>query len=141
LLWLIDAPRQFSAAAAAALHDPSAILYASHASLWEIVLKHRAGKLKLPMPPREYWAELVDAWVLTELQITPDVLLQVGNVPLHHKDPFDHVLIAHAQLSVFAHHLLGPSASSVRRTDHLVASPQRNRPAAGRFHVRTSRSP
>jgi PIN domain nuclease of toxin-antitoxin system len=102
LLWLIDAPRRFSAAAAAALQHPDAVLYASHAShasLWEIVLKYRVGKLDLPKPPREYWAELVETWVLTELQITPDVLFQVGNIPLHHKDPFDHILVAHAQLS------------------------------------------
>lgn len=45
LIWLTCELRQLSAPAAAAINDPDSVLYVSHASLWEIILKHSAGKL------------------------------------------------------------------------------------------------
>jgi len=55
LIWLASEPEQLSAEAVKAINDPGSILQVSQASLWEIILKHGAGKLSLPEPPRSWW--------------------------------------------------------------------------------------
>ena len=52
LIWLTSEPGRLSAAATEAINDPASVLHVSHASLWEITLKHGAGKLALPGPTR-----------------------------------------------------------------------------------------
>jgi PIN domain nuclease of toxin-antitoxin system len=63
----------------------------SHASLWEITLKHGAGKLTLPDPPRNWWADQIAKWGIIELPLTAEALLRGSELPPHHKDPFDRV--------------------------------------------------
>ena len=52
LIWLASEPGNLSAAAAEGINDPASMLHVSHASLWEVTLKHSSGKLALPDPPR-----------------------------------------------------------------------------------------
>jgi len=54
LIWLTSEPAQLSEAASTAINDPAAVLHISHASLWEITLKHCAGRLALPDSPRKW---------------------------------------------------------------------------------------
>ena len=74
------------------------MLYVSHASLWEITLKHGAGKLALPDPPRAWWTEQVRRWGLIEISLDAESLFQSSELPTHHKDPFDRVIIAQARI-------------------------------------------
>lgn len=96
LIWLTSEPARLGSAATAAINDPSATLHISHASLWEITLKHAAGKLVLPNVPRRWWTEQVSRWGLVELSLTAEDLLQGSEFPVHHKDPFDRVILAQA---------------------------------------------
>ena len=48
LIWLASESGRLSEAVTAAINDPASALHVSHASLWEITLKHGAGKLALP---------------------------------------------------------------------------------------------
>ncbi len=57
LIWLASEPERLSTEATAAIDDPASVLRVSHASLWEITLKHGAGKLSLPDAPRVWWSE------------------------------------------------------------------------------------
>ena len=98
LIWLAGEPAQLSAAAKAAIDDPTSVLQVSHASLWEITLKHGAGKLTLPEAPRNWWAEQVRRWGLVELHLSAEALLRGSELPRHHKDPFDRVILTQAQM-------------------------------------------
>ncbi len=63
-------PVRLSAVAAKAIDDPASILHVSHASLGEITLKYAAGKLNVPEPPRQWWAEQVRQWRVIEIHLT-----------------------------------------------------------------------
>lgn len=91
-------PGRLSAAATEAINDPASVLHVSHASLWEITLKHGAGKLSLPDPTRHWWGEQVRQWGLVELHLPAEALLRGSELPPHHKDPFDRVILAQAQM-------------------------------------------
>ncbi|MBB5032611.1 PIN domain-containing protein [Prosthecobacter vanneervenii] len=98
LIWLTSEPDLLSANATKAINDPAAVLCVSHASLWEIALKHSIGKLALPEPPRTWWSNQVARWGLVELPISAEALLASSELPKHHKDPFDRVILAQAQI-------------------------------------------
>ena len=98
LIWLASEPLRLSPTAAAAINTPESTLCISHASLWEITLKHGAGKLVLPEAPRRWWAEQVGKWGLVELPLTAEALLRGCELPPHHKAPFDRVILAQAML-------------------------------------------
>ncbi len=97
LIWLASEPSRLSPAATAAINAPSAVLHISHASLWEITLKHGAGKLTLPETPRNWWGEQISKWGIIELPLSAEALLRGSELPPHHKDPFDRVILAQAQ--------------------------------------------
>jgi PIN domain nuclease of toxin-antitoxin system len=96
LIWLASEPARLGKSAVAAINDQAAVLHVSHASLWEIILKHGAGKLTLPEPPREWWADQIAKWSLIELPLTTESLLRGSELPPHHKDPFDRVILGEA---------------------------------------------
>ena len=97
LIWLASEPAKLSATATAAINDPAAVLHVSHATLWEITLKHGAGKLTLPDAPRKWWADQIAKWGIVELELTAEALLHGSELPPHHKDPLDRVILAQAQ--------------------------------------------
>jgi PIN domain nuclease of toxin-antitoxin system len=65
-------------------------------SVWEIVIKQAVGKLTIKKPLRDILAEQQRDNGLHILPVTLDHVLAVEDVPLHHKDPFDRLLIAQA---------------------------------------------
>ncbi len=101
LIWLASEPARLSKTATAAINVPESALHVSHACLWEIALKHGAGKLVLPQTPRQWWTEQIGKWGLIELPLTAEALLRGNELPLHHKDPFDRVIVAHALMHDF----------------------------------------
>ena len=77
-------------------------LYLSVASMWEIAIKYAVGKLRLPEPPASYVPSRLVAMGVHTLPIGQEHALHVATLPLHHRDPFDRLLIAQAQLEDFA---------------------------------------
>ena len=72
----------------------SADLSLSIASFWEILIKVESGKLTLPRPTGPYLlSQMADNRIKT-LPITIDHLLALERLPMHHRDPFDRMLIA-----------------------------------------------
>ena len=94
LLWAIDRPSRLSAAARKALEDPSNALYVSVASIWEIVLKFQAGKLRFPASAEYFKAHLNALGIAQLLAIQPQHVYTLLQLPPHHKDPFDRLLVA-----------------------------------------------
>ncbi len=86
----------------------------SAASAWEIAIKHRLDKLPLPEPPADYVPMAMRRLVVEALPIGHGHALQVGTLPDHHRDPFDRLLVAQAQLEdltiLTADHTIGDYA-------------------------------
>ena len=93
-LWAVDNNPNLSPAAREAIVDGHNIVYVSAATAWEISIKRSIGKLKIP--ESDYLEEL-RLHRLIPLSITTEHALAVENLPPHHKDPFDRMLIAQAQ--------------------------------------------
>jgi PIN domain nuclease of toxin-antitoxin system len=93
LWWLADDPN-LSAAARAAIAEPTARVHVSAASAWEITTKHRLGKLPgAAVVAADVAAEIV-AEAFIELPVTVLHAQQAGALQGSHKDPFDRMLIA-----------------------------------------------
>lgn len=75
------------------IEDPGNDVLVSVVSLWEIVLKARVGKLDAEI--REI-ADAVQRGGFTVLDISASDLVTLADLPVHHRDPFDHLLIAQA---------------------------------------------
>ena len=97
-LWMLSAPERLSAPARERLTAPQHDLFLSAASAWEIAIKHSIGRLTLPMGPAEYVRSRLERSRTQPLAITHDHALQVATLPPHHRDPFDRLLIAQAQI-------------------------------------------
>lgn len=95
LIWLTTSPNNLSPGAASGI-DSAEVLYLSEASLWEICLKWQSGKLSLPQPPRNWCEEQIRTWRLETLAIAREDLYRVSELPMHHRDPFDRLLVAQA---------------------------------------------
>lgn len=94
-LWAIDNHPSLSQKAREAIIDGNNIVFVSAATAWEISIKKAIGKLSLP--EGSYLEELA-LHRFTALDITTEHALAVENLPPHHKDPFDRMLIAQAQI-------------------------------------------
>lgn len=95
-LWLALEPGRISTAAQRLLDDPGNVRRLSQVSVLEIVLKHRAGKLPLPMPPEIWIPSRRQFFQLENLPIDESVIFRSGTLPDGHDDPFDRLIAAHA---------------------------------------------
>jgi PIN domain nuclease of toxin-antitoxin system len=93
LWWDSDLPG-LGAAARSAISEPSNTVFVSAASIWEIAIKRRAGRLPFEGSP----AANVARNGFLPLPITPQHAERAGGLPLLHADPFDRMLIAQAQI-------------------------------------------
>src|SRR5215471_1187906 len=97
-LWMSLAPERFSGRGRRLVEDTSNTLYFSAASAWEIAIKHGLGKLRLPEPPATYVASRAAALGVVPLAIELAHALRVSVLPPFHRDPFDRLLVAQAQI-------------------------------------------
>jgi PIN domain nuclease of toxin-antitoxin system len=79
------------------LVDASSELYLSAVSSWEITIKTATGKLILPDRPSQVVNRAMQAMSMRSLDITHLHAQAVEDLPNHHRDPFDRLLIAQAQ--------------------------------------------
>ncbi len=93
-LWYISADPQLPAWVREAIRDPANEVYLSVASVWEAVIKHVLGKLPLPEAPATYLPRQREAHQIASLPIEEAALVELANLPLLHRDPFDRMLIA-----------------------------------------------
>ncbi len=98
LLWLLREPHKVTVSALEQITTAGQDAAVSIVSLWEIAIKVSLDKLQLPKPYHELFPEAVTASGLSLLPIEPVHLQQVVELPWHHRDPFDRLLIAQAKL-------------------------------------------
>jgi PIN domain nuclease of toxin-antitoxin system len=73
---------------------PVADVWMSVAGIWEIITKVQVGKLALPSPVGPFLTAKLTANGVSVLPITLKHVLRIESLELHHRDPFDRVLIA-----------------------------------------------
>jgi PIN domain nuclease of toxin-antitoxin system len=94
-LWMAGG-QALSETASAAVRDPANDVLLSAVSTWEIVSKHRAGRLPLPEPPERLIPAERRLRGVAALAFDEESALQSGRLPPLHRDPFDRMLIAQA---------------------------------------------
>jgi PIN domain nuclease of toxin-antitoxin system len=97
-LWMLASPERFAPEARAMIDDDQAELLLSAASAWEIAVKHAHGKLRLPEPPARFVPSRLEATRVRSIAIDLAHALHAAQLPPHHRDPFDRVLIAQARV-------------------------------------------
>jgi PIN domain nuclease of toxin-antitoxin system len=95
-MWLDSNPDRLSARAKSLLDDTENDLLLSVASLWEIQIKVAIGKQTLSAPLEDLVAHQRAVNSIEVIPIVPEHVYQLRSLPLHHKDPFDRLLIAAA---------------------------------------------
>ncbi len=98
-LWLCTEPTRLSQRASDAIRDDENEVYLSDVSIWEIVLKYQSGKLPLSAPPREWLAEHAPFFQVDPLPIQSEALFVSGELPPTHRDPFDRLIAAQAEVN------------------------------------------
>jgi PIN domain nuclease of toxin-antitoxin system len=97
-LWWVDASPRLSAAARDVIADGSNEILLSAAVAYEIALKVAAGRLDLPTPVEEYLPVRIESEGFDPLAVSVAHALRAAALPPIHRDPFDRLLIAQAQL-------------------------------------------
>lgn len=92
-LWAISADKKLSRRAGQIFSGPSD-LWLSVVSIWEILIKVQIGKIPLPDPAGPYLLKKLAENRIDTLPVTLDHVLKVESLPMHHRDPFDRILIA-----------------------------------------------
>jgi len=93
LWWLDDAP-MLSKKTKTLIADPQNLVFVSAAVIWEITIKQALGKLEIP----DNFRRVLDRQPFEFLDITVDHAYAVASLPLHHRDPFDRMLVAQAKV-------------------------------------------
>ena len=101
-IWWDSGGSDLGAAALAALQDPANRLHLSHASIWEMQLKHQKGTLLLRKPLADIIQEQRTQNGLLLLPIEPEAIYGLAQLPAYHADPFDRLIISHARLYGFS---------------------------------------
>jgi PIN domain nuclease of toxin-antitoxin system len=95
-VWSISAIERINKAGREILENGREEIYFSAASSWELSIKMRLGRLHLPGPPSQCIPAFMAKQGLRPLPVTHLHAVKVYDLPLHHNDPFDRLLVAQA---------------------------------------------
>ena len=98
LQWWLSDPDRLSAIAAKAMENRSNSIMVSAVVPWELAIKSNLGKLK-SQTLLANWTVKLEEEGFSELPIDSSHAIRAGLLPRHHKDPFDRVLAAQAQVT------------------------------------------
>lgn len=96
-LWMNSSSARLRPESRTLIEDEGNLLFLSAVSTWEIAVKHSLGKLELPAPPNRYIPARMAENSVRPLPIEVLHTLRAASLPLHHRDPFDRLLVAQAQ--------------------------------------------
>lgn len=98
LLWWLDDSPDLSTAGRDAISNPSNLIVLSSVVIWEIRIKQALGKLEITPD----FFQILKHQGFEFLSITADHANAVGDLPMHHRDPFDRMIITQAKLDGFS---------------------------------------
>jgi PIN domain nuclease of toxin-antitoxin system len=96
-LWLISGDQRLALTVQTAVQAASNEVYLSVVSFWEICIKHALGKLPLPQPPGLYVPLQRERHGIDSLNLDEAAVAKLPQLPAHHRDPFDRMLVCQAQ--------------------------------------------
>ena len=94
LIWTLRNDPTLDAQAREAIDDPDNEVFVSAVSVWEISIKRSMGKLDVPMD----FVERIRNADYIRLLVNFEHAELAGRLPMHHRDPFDRMLVAQAQV-------------------------------------------
>lgn len=97
-IWWDSEPLRLSPQVLSMCQNPENVLLVSVASLWEMQIKLQLGKLKLNTPLAELVAGQQQINKIEILDVKLEHILALGELPPHHRDPFDRLLIAQTNI-------------------------------------------
>jgi|SRR5580704_2693875 PIN domain nuclease of toxin-antitoxin system len=95
-LWSVGSPQKIGEVGLEILNNGEQEIYFSAASCWELAIKVRLGKFRLSEDPIRYVPKRLAEQGIRSLSVTQTHGLKVYDLPLHHADPFDRLIIAQA---------------------------------------------
>jgi PIN domain nuclease of toxin-antitoxin system len=98
LLWFLGGDTRLSGTARAAIEDLSNRRFFSIAGAWEIAIKASLGKLSLMAPFRQLIPAQLHANGIELLPLRHEHIAELITLPLHHRDPFDRILVTQAMV-------------------------------------------
>ena len=96
-LWFITADPKLSTQAAQVIRDGRNDVLLSLASVWEIAIKVSIGRLPIPQPLDTFVPQQLGFNRIGLLPVELRHALAIARLPLHHRDPFDRMLVVQAQ--------------------------------------------
>ena len=96
-VWMASAPGRLGAAARARIDSPASELFLSVASVWEMAIKSSLGRLELPAALPEFLEQQLASTRTQVLEIRAEHAVRVHDLPWHHRDPFDRLLVSQAR--------------------------------------------
>ncbi len=97
LWWLFDEPK-LNTTCRDIIRNPAHRIFVSSVSAWEISTKYRIGKLPEAKQLVEQYSQILHQAKLIELAITSAHAVRAGSLPIAHRDPFDRMIMAQAEL-------------------------------------------
>jgi PIN domain nuclease of toxin-antitoxin system len=97
LIWALNDDRSLTRRLRAAIASPTSQVHVSVVSAWEIAIKYQCGKLAFDVPVEEVLSRILDGTVWPVLPVLPAHVTELLALPMHHRDPFDRLLIAQAR--------------------------------------------
>jgi PIN domain nuclease of toxin-antitoxin system len=95
-LWFVLGDRAISGKARSIIEDPANEKFISPVSFWETAIKISIGKCALPTPYDEFVQRAIAGQGFSILPVLPVHTSALINLPFHHRDPFDRLLVAQA---------------------------------------------
>jgi PIN domain nuclease of toxin-antitoxin system len=102
LIWYVDQDNLLSLASHAAISDPANDLLLSAGSIWEIGIKVGLSKLVLTRPFSPWMNQAISDLHVTVLPLSVEYVDVQSNLPKHHGDPFDRLIVAQAIVERFS---------------------------------------
>lgn len=102
LIWALNDDSSLTRRMRAAITAPGAQVHVSVVSAWEIAIKYQSGKLSFDVPVEEVLSRILGGTVWPVLPVLPAHIPELLALPMHHRDPFDRLLIAQARVEGMA---------------------------------------
>jgi len=101
-LWMRGAPQRLSTRTRRLLTDPANELLLSAASVWKLAIKTALGKVRLSESFGDFVTSRLAEDGVVPLAVQHTHAMRVAELPAHHRDPFDRLLVAQAQIEALS---------------------------------------
>ena len=119
-LWWVTDDRRLSKRARTAVAATPCVV--SIASCWEMAIKASIGKLTVPLPVSRFMQEQLEINGFSLLPVALEAAAVVADLPFHHRDPFDRLLVRAGAAARGRNRVRRPGVHEVPRAPHLVTA-------------------